>query len=105
MSEVSNRDLAARFGRAAMGSRQQREPEQAVAEDLGEANPETSRDRRKFTLIFRREEAEALDEFLLHARRRLGRRVDKSEVVRSLLELTYTDPSLEEQLLEHLRHD
>lgn len=97
---ASNRDLAARFGRAAAPKPQQVDPPApAKAPAAQREEPKGS----KFTVIFSREEAEAFDEFLLGARRRLGRRVDKSEVLRNLLELTYSDPSLEQQLLERLR--
>lgn len=59
----------------------------------------------KFTLKFRLEEAEAFDEWLaLRARRELGRRVEKREVLLALLTELYRDPGLEQRILERL-HD
>lgn len=95
---ASNRDLAARFGRAASPTKaHQPDTSSPIAEETP-GEPKGS----KFTVIFSREDAEAFDEFLLGARRHLGRRVDKSEVVRCLLQLAYDDPSLEQELLDRL---
>lgn len=94
MADRSNRDLAARFGRMATSPTQPQPP--SIQE---EPQPRTS----KFTVLFSRADTEDFDELLVGIRRRLGRRVDKSEVVRCLLRLTLADPSLESQLVEHLR--
>lgn len=59
----------------------------------------------KFTLKFGLEEAAAFDEWLaLRARRELGRRVEKREVVLALLDELYRDPGLERRILDRLTH-
>ena len=98
---MTNQDLAARFGKAAGADPKPAQPQvPAVVETTPKAPSEPKGS--KFTVVFSQEEVEAFDEFLLAARRRLRRRVDKSEVLRHLLELAYSDPSLEQQLMERL---
>lgn len=59
----------------------------------------------KFTLKFGLEEAAAFDEWLaLRARRELGRRVEKREVVLTLLDELYRNPGLERRILDRLTH-
>lgn len=59
----------------------------------------------KFTLKFPMEEAAAFDEWLaLRARRELGRRVEKREVVLALLDELYLNPGLERRILDRLAH-
>ena len=102
----SNRDLAARFGRAASAQGPQRQQPAPVVDKqppAGDEKNEQGQPSSKFTVIFNWDEAEAFDELIVTARHHLRRRVDKSEIVRALLQLTYSDPSLEQQLIKRLR--
>jgi hypothetical protein len=53
----------------------------------------------KYTAILDDETATAFDELALKARRVLGRRVEKSELIRVLIMLAVDDASLREQLI------
>jgi hypothetical protein len=96
MSQPSARDLAARFRRAAAPPVRPIEPTPSTS--TGQVKSTS-----KFTVIFERSEAEALDEFVLRARRHAGRKVDKSEIIRALLALVHEDPTLAATLFERLR--
>jgi hypothetical protein len=94
--EVSTRQLAERFRQTkSEGATPTQLPETPAAD----AVPAVS----KFTLKFRLEEAAAFDEWLaLRARRELGRRVDKREVVLALLDELYRNPGLERRILDRV---
>lgn len=82
-----NRDLAARFSRA--------------ADAPAEAPPSPASGQRrgsKFTVILAPGDAEDFDAVVLAARRALGRRVDKSEVIRALIRLLTEDDELQRQV-------
>ncbi len=106
MAEKSNKDLAARFARTASTPVPQTKTQTPSSEkhSATQSSREEPDQGSKFTVIFSRVEAEDFDELLLGLRRRLARRVDKSEVVRALLAICSSDPSLENQLVDHLRH-
>jgi Arc/MetJ-type ribon-helix-helix transcriptional regulator len=53
---------------------------------------------RKYTVLLDSELADDFDGSLLHFRRQVGRRVDKSEVIRELISLFNEDPTLAEQI-------
>jgi hypothetical protein len=53
----------------------------------------------KYTAMLDGETAEAFDELALKARRVLGRRVDKSELIRVLIMLAADDASLRDQVI------
>lgn len=90
----SNRDLAARFGRAA-GAVPATTPEAVV-------DSESPARLSKFTVQLDRRHAEDFDAVVLGARRALGRRVDKSEVVRVLIRLLIADANLRAEVHQHL---
>ena len=96
MSQPSSRDLAARFQRAAVPPARRVEPDPV-------ASAAQAKGTSKFTVIFARRDAEALDEFVLRARRHAGRKVDKSEIIRALLALVHEDPTLAAAVFEKLR--
>ena len=52
----------------------------------------------KYTVLLSTRVATELDEDLLRLRRQTGRKVDKSEVIRSLVHLLHTDPDLFDQV-------
>lgn len=58
---------------------------------------------RKYTVLLDDTTADAFDVRLLAIRRQVGRRVDKSEVVRELLALLDDDPTVTDQVVERLR--
>jgi hypothetical protein len=57
----------------------------------------------KFTVLLDADAAAGFDELALHARRTLGRRVQKSDLVRALIHLVNDDPTIRDALLEELR--
>jgi hypothetical protein len=57
---------------------------------------------RKYTVLIDSELADDFDGSLLHFRRQVGRRVDKSEVIRELVSLFNEDPTLAKQIAERL---
>src|SRR3954451_11847970 len=57
----------------------------------------------KYSIQLDDSDALRFDELALVARRRLGRRVDKSELLRALLLLAADDASLRDQLIDQLR--
>lgn len=57
---------------------------------------------RKYTVLIDAELADDFDASLLQFRRRAGRRVDKSEVIRELVSLFNEDPSLADQVADRL---
>jgi len=89
----SNRQLADKFQRAAGAAGLSVSPV-AVAE-----NPRRS----KFTVILDARDAEDFDAAVLTARRTLGRRVDKSELVRALIALLGRDVALRQEIYEVIR--
>jgi len=58
---------------------------------------------RKYTVILDGQAADTFNETLLRVRRQLGRRVDRSQVVRELLALLAEDPALTGQIVDRLR--
>lgn len=56
----------------------------------------------KYTVKFRHEDAATFDALALRCRRRLNRRVDKSEIVTVLIRLAADDAALAEQLVAEL---
>ena len=56
---------------------------------------------RKFTVLFDASSADDFDSLVLEARRQSGRRIDKSEVVRALIDLTRNDPDLLQRVIDH----
>lgn len=63
----------------------------------------TTATQRKYTVLLDAELADDFDGSLLHFRRQVGRRVDKSEVIRELVSLFNEDPSLAEQVADRLQ--
>jgi hypothetical protein len=59
--------------------------------------------RSKFTVILDARDAEDFDALVLTARRTLGRRVDKSELVRALIALLGRDVALRQEIYEVIR--
>lgn len=57
---------------------------------------------RKYTVLIDSELADDFDGSLLHFRRQVGRRVDKSEVIRELVSLFNEDPTLAKQIADRL---
>ena len=92
----SNRDLAAKFRRAAGV-----EPTPLSVPAAPPAGPRLS----KFTVKLDPGHAEDFDVIVLGARRALGRRVDKSEIVRVVIELLSSDPALRRQVYDQLPTD
>ncbi|MEP6464411.1 MAG: hypothetical protein ABJC62_13570 [Frankiaceae bacterium] len=58
---------------------------------------------RKYTVILDGQAADTFDETLLRLRRQLGRRVDRSQVIRELLALVAEDEALGAQVVDRLR--
>lgn len=71
--------------------------------DAPAAAPLPSGGKRKYTLLLDDEIAEAFDEQLVAIRRLVGRRVDKSQVVRELLALLQEDKALAAQVSDRLK--
>lgn len=82
-------DRAARFGQVATTAR-------PAAVESPVAAP------RKYTVLLDAASADAFDQAVLALRRRTGRRIDKSQVVRELLALLAEDEALLEQVAEQL---
>jgi hypothetical protein len=81
-------------------------PSTPAAADASAATPAGAADKVKMTKYsIQLVDADALrfDELALAARRKLGRRVDKSELLRALLLLAADDASLRGQLIDQLR--
>ncbi len=57
----------------------------------------------KYTVLLPQSTAQSFDERLLSIRREVGRRVDKSHVIRELLSLLEDDSELEAQVVERLK--
>lgn len=53
----------------------------------------------KYTALLDAETAEAFDELALIARRKLGRKIDKSTIIRVLIRMASDDPSVRERML------
>lgn len=81
-----------RFGAVAARSVDPRPPVPAVGEEL-----------RKYTIKLTPALADLSDGDVLTIRRRLGRKVDKSEVVRALLTQLHDDPTLLDTVVDSLR--
>lgn len=91
---ASNRELAAKFARAAG----------PVAPSSADSHVSVLAGRlSKFTVQLDRQHADDFDAVVLVARRALGRRVDKSEVVRALIRLLVEDATLRSGVHEQLR--
>ena len=58
---------------------------------------------RKYTVLLDDQVADAFDERLLAIRRQLGRKIDKSQVIRQLLTLLDEDPTLVAQVVDRLK--
>lgn len=58
---------------------------------------------RKYTILLSNAVSMDLDEDMVALSRQAGRRVDKSEVLRALVDLLHTDPALMSQVAERLR--
>jgi Arc/MetJ-type ribon-helix-helix transcriptional regulator len=58
---------------------------------------------RKYTVLLDSELADDFDGSLLHFRRQVGRRVDKSEVIRELVSLFNEDPTLAKEIAGRLQ--
>jgi len=56
----------------------------------------------KYTVLLRTRVATDLDEDLLRLRRETARKVDKSEVIRTLIDLLHTDETLFDQVARRL---
>lgn len=92
MSGPSNRQLADKFQRASGADVTGEQPAVAPAEERLS----------KFTVILSARDAADFDALVLTARRALGRRVDKSEVVRALIGLMSNDAALRAEVHELL---
>lgn len=68
------------------------------------ASPAAAEQPSKYTALLDPTTAAAFDELALAARRALGRKVDKSQLMRALIMLTADDASLRDQMIEQLRH-
>ena len=109
----SGSDAAAAFGRA-FATRDTTTPP-AVEDDQTTPAPPTPASSRKplpsstddrpskFTVLLDGQAAADFDGLALSARRQLGRRVEKSELVRVLIALAADDPSLLGQIVDELR--
>ena len=89
------RDLAAKFRRASGVDAIVAQPPSVV----GPAAPRWS----KFTVKLERAHAEQFDALVLAARRSLGRRVDKSEILRVLIDVMAEDAALRAEVHGRLR--
>jgi hypothetical protein len=95
MTAPSNRQLAERFQRASRAGLPASSGE-TPAETPVQTGPRLS----KFTLNLEPRDAEDFDALVLTARRALGRRVDKSEIVRALIALMGRDAALRQEVHE-----
>lgn len=84
-------DLAARLRGAATAPAPPSEPEPAASPPPAVATARTGRAKSKYTLLFDQDEAADFEELAASLRRRLGRRVDQSEIVRALLRMARRD--------------
>jgi hypothetical protein len=57
----------------------------------------------KFTILLNAEDALTFDELALQMRRLAGRRVDKSEIVRALLQLAHQRPDVAQLVIDQLQ--
>ncbi|MGI8459083.1 MAG: hypothetical protein ACR2LI_13355 [Propionibacteriaceae bacterium] len=57
---------------------------------------------RKYTLLLTTTAANQLDEDLLNVRRTVGKKIDKSEVIRALIGLLHDDPALVDKVVDRL---
>ncbi|MFJ2645060.1 MULTISPECIES: hypothetical protein [unclassified Streptomyces] len=58
--------------------------------------------RSKYTLLLSQEDALSLDQLALQMRRRTGRRIEKSEILRALIRLADTKPAINGALQDTL---
>jgi hypothetical protein len=96
MTMAQRSPSSANFG-AAASRRQARRPTTAIAPAPGEP------DRRKYTVRIDAEPAERFERAVLAMIPELGRRVDKSEVMRELAELFACDPAVAKKVADALR--
>jgi len=100
-SSGSASQAAAAFGRAlAPQARPQAAPPSTPAAGVP-VSPK--QERSKYTLLLDPEEAVSLDQLVLSARRQLGRKVDKSTLLRVLVALAADDPALLAQVVGEIR--
>lgn len=97
MTAASNRLLASKFQRAAGTATQVLAP--AIPSPAADARPRRS----KFTVNLSAHDAEDFDALVLTARRTLGRRVDKSELIRAAITLLGRDAALRHEIFEVIR--
>ncbi|WP_206319451.1 hypothetical protein [Actinacidiphila epipremni] len=62
------------------------------------APPAEPEHRSKYTLLLDADDALALDQLALNLRRRTGRRVEKSEILRALIQIAFINPTTGEAL-------
>lgn len=98
MTTSSARELADKFQRAS-GAGRQAAPGEPPAVSTAQAGPRQS----KFTVNLDARDAEDFDRLVLTARRALGRRVDKSEIVRALIAMMGRDAALRQEVHELIR--
>lgn len=95
-------DNAFHRGMPGSGKAGKKAPEQQPqAAATTEAEPQYS----KYTTLLDAATATAFDELALTARKALGRKVDKSTLVRELIMLAADDASLREQLIDQIRDE
>lgn len=95
MTAPSNRELAEKFQRASGAGRPG-----GRGETPADAPEQTGPRLSKFTVNLDPRDAEDFDALVLTARRALGRRVDKSEIVRALIALMGRDAALRQEVHE-----
>jgi hypothetical protein len=98
MTGSSNRQLAEKFQRAS-GAGRPVDPNASA----GDGAVQAARRLSKFTVNLEPRDAEDFDALVLTARRALGHRVDKSEIVRALIALMGRDAALRQEVHELIR--
>lgn len=69
-----------------------------AADDVAETDEKMS----KYTALLDQETAAMFDQLALIARRKLGRKIDKSKLMRALIRLASDDASLRDQMLDEV---
>lgn len=75
----------------------------AVAKRTAPLSGSVGETQRKYTLLLSNSVAMDLDEDMVTLSRAVGRKVDKSEVLRTLADLLHTDPGLLDQVAARLK--